>query len=796
MAARRARKPKRAEEEPLEREVELMAVKEVVVFPHLILPLLVGREASVRALEEALAHERGLLVVTQRDPGIEQPSRRDLYSVGTYCSILQALRLPEGGYRVVVQGLSRARIVKTRQRMPFFQVTMRRMEETPLEGDSARTGMQVVMNQFRQAVELGKPVPPELLVAVINIEEPGHLADVIGFHLDTALGEKQALLESPRATDRLRQVSVHLSRELEVLKIENRLQSRAEREMERGHREYFLRQQLKAIQEELGGLDEDEEEVRGFREAIESARMPDEAREHALKELKKLERTPPAAAERTVLSTYMDWLLEFPWSKTTEDRLDLKEASTILEEDHHGLKDVKERILEFLAVRQLAGAHKGPILCFVGPPGVGKTSLGRSIARALGRKFNRASLGGLRDEAEIRGHRRTYVGAMPGRIIQSLCQVGSRNPVIVLDEIDKLGRDFRGDPSAALLEALDPEQNREFKDHYLGVTVDLSEVMFLMTANVLDPVPPALRDRMEVIRLPGYTEEEKIRIALDFLIPRQLEQHGLSPAQFDVPEETVRQLIRTYTREAGVRNLDRQVARLCRKRARRLVEQGQARRLGPVLPRHLEKLLGVPPFEWGQEEPDPLPGAARGLSWTSTGGEVLMVEATLTDGRGRLVLTGSLGAVMKESARTAATWVRRFFHAHGLEFDYYAHDLHLHVPAGAIPKDGPSAGITMATALVSAISGCPVSSNLVMTGEITLRGRVMAVGGIKEKVLAAYNAGVKRVLLPRVNEKHLSEVPEKVRRRLSFVFVESMEQVLCQAIPDLSFVNRELTSRS
>ncbi len=781
--------PEPVSDEPAEREVELMALKEVVLFPHLIMPLLVGREPSVRALERALEHERGLFVVTQRDPGLDQPGRRDLYAVGTYCSILQALRLPEGGYRVVVQGLERARIVRTRQSKPFFRVSIRMLTERGASDEGARTGMQVVLNQFRQAVELGKDVPPELLVALINITDPGHLADVIGFHLDTGLLEKQALLECAHVGERLRQVSVHLSRELEVLKIENRLQSRAEREMEKGQREYFLRQQLRAIQEELGSGDEDEEEVRQLADTIARADLPGEVREHAEKELKKLERTPPAAAERTVLSTYLDWLLQVPWSSRTEDQLDLKRAAACLDEDHFGLKDVKERILEFLAVRQLAGSHKGPILCFVGPPGVGKTSLGRSIARALNRKFHRTSLGGVRDEAEIRGHRRTYVGAFPGRIVQSLCQAKSKNPVLVLDEIDKLGLDFRGDPSAALLEALDPEQNKEFKDHYLGATVDLSEVMFLLTANQLDPVPPALRDRMEVIRIPGYTEEEKIRIALDFLVHRQREAHGLTARQLSLPEETVRAVIRSYTREAGVRNLDRQIAALCRKRARQVVEKElSGRRPGAILPRHLEKMLGVPAFEWGADEREPrdLPGAARGLSWTSVGGEVLLIEANLTEGKGRLVLTGSLGQVMKESARAAATWVRSYCGRQGIPFDYYAHDLHLHVPSGAIPKDGPSAGITMATALVSAVTRLPVDWNVVMTGEITLRGRVMPVGGIKEKVLAAYNAGVQCVVLPRANQKNLQDVPDNVKSKLDFVFVEGMEEVLEVVLPTLA----------
>jgi ATP-dependent Lon protease len=731
-------------------------------------------------MEVAWRNERGLLVVTQRDSTLEEPGRRDLYSVGTYCSILQALRLPDGGYRVVVQGLARCKIVRTLQSRPYFRVRARLLADAPPSPRQARTAMQVVMNQFRQSVELGKQIPPELVVAVLNIEDPGHLADVAGFHLNLTTADKQALLEELDVAERLKRVSVHLSHELEVLKIESRLQSRAEQEMERGQREFFLRQQLKAIQEELGGLDEDQEEIQTLTEAVAAAGMPDEVKEHTLREIKKLERTPPASAERTVLRTYIDWMLQVPWGKHTEDRLDLREAQRILDEDHHGLQDVKERILEFLAVRQLAGSHKGPILCFVGPPGVGKTSLGRSIARALGRKFNRTSLGGIRDEAEIRGHRRTYVGALPGRIIQALCQVQSRNPVIVLDEIDKVGVDFRGDPSAALLEALDPEQNHEFKDHYLSVAVNLSEVMFILTANVLDTIPPALRDRMEVIRLPGYTEEEKLAIAQGFLLPRQRQEHGLQEGHLRLEEGAVRRIIREYTREAGVRNLDREIARLCRKVARRLVENPRRRSWPVIKARDLPRMLGVPRFEWGAEAEDRvrLPGAARGLSWTFAGGEILTIECSLVEGRGRLLLTGSLGKVMKESARLAASWVRS-----RCNFDYYRHDLHLHVPAGAIPKDGPSAGVTMATAIYSAVTKTPARWDLAMTGELTLRGLVMPVGGIKEKVLAAHNAGIFQVILPRENRKNLEEVPEPIVRRMKFHFVDRMEEVLSLAMP-------------
>ncbi len=769
-----------------ERELDLIPVKEVVLFPHLILPLLVGRERSVRALERALEAERGLVVVTQKDPSQEDPARRDLHSTGTYCSILQALRLPDGGYRAVVQGIARVRIQKTLQSRPCFKVLARTLEETVPSEREGENAMQVVMNQFRQAVELGKMIPPELVVAVLNIEDPGHLADVAAFHLDLSLAEKQALLETVDVAERLHRVSVHLSRELEILKIENRIQSRAEREMEKGHREYFLRQQLKAIQEELGHADEEQEEVAQISEEIRAAEMPEEVQAHALKELRKLERMNPISPERGVLRTWLDWMIQFPWSRMTEDRLDLAAAQKILEEDHYGLEDVKERILEFLAVRQLKGTHKGPILCFVGPPGVGKTSLGRSVARALGRQFNRTSLGGVRDEAEIRGHRRTYVGALPGRIIQALCTAGSRNPVIVLDEIDKVGTDFRGDPSAALLEALDPEQNHEFKDHYLAAPADLSAVMFILTANVLDTIPPALRDRMEVIRIPGYTEDEKVHIASDFLIPRQRQEHGLKEAQFGLEEETLLRILREYTREAGVRNLEREIARLCRKRARQIVESRSPRkRMRLLKSEDLPKLLGVPRFRWGSEDPGQnLPGAARGLSWTQAGGELLTIEASLIPGRGRLVLTGSLGQVMKESARAALSWVRSYAGRKGLDFDYYKHDFHLHVPEGAIPKDGPSAGVTMACAFLSAIRNRPVRWDLAMTGEITLRGRVMPVGGIKEKVLAAHNSGIHQVILPAENARNLEEIPEPIRKKMRFTFAERMEQVLEQALPE------------
>jgi len=769
-----------------EREFELLPVREVVVFPHLILPLMVGRERSVRALEHALEKQQGLVIVTQKDPAQSDPSRRDLYSVGTYCSILQALRLPDGGYRVVVQGIARVRVHKTLQSRPCFRVLTRPLEETVPSERQGEKAVQVVMNQFRQSVEMGKHVSPELVVAILNIDDPGHLADVSAYHLDLPLPEKQALLETLDVAERLRKVSVHLSRELEILKIENRLQSRAEREMEKGQREYFLRQQLKAIQEELGHADEQHEEVEQVAREIQAAQMPEPVQEHALRELRKLERMHPASAERGVVRTYLDWMVQFPWNRTTEDAIDLAEAQRILEEDHHGLQDVKERILEFLAVRRLKGDHKGPILCFAGPPGVGKTSLGRSIARALGRKFNRTSLGGVHDEAEIRGHRRTYVGALPGRILQALCTAGSRNPVIVLDEIDKVGADFRGDPSAALLEALDPEQNHEFKDHYLAVPTDLSSVMFILTANVLDTIPPALRDRMEVLRLPGYTEDEKVRIAADFLIPRQRSEHGLKDGQFAIEEAALRRIIREYTREAGVRNLEREIARLCRKRARQLVEASKPSRRRAALKAHdLPKLLGVPRFAWGAEEAGQgVPGAARGLSWTQAGGELLTIEASLTPGRGRLLLTGSLGRVMKESARAALSWVRAHAARTGLDFDYYQHDAHLHVPEGAIPKDGPSAGITMACAFLSAIRSRPVRWDLAMTGEISLRGRVMPVGGIKEKVLGAHNAGIFEVILPTGNAKDLQEVPEPIRQRMRFHLADSMEQVLALALPE------------
>ncbi len=769
-----------------EREFGLLPVREVVVFPHLIIPLLVGRERSIRVLERALEEERGLVVVTQKDPTQEDPSRRDLYSIGTYCSILQALRLPEGGYRVVVQGIARVRVHKTLQSRPCFRVLARTLEETVPSERQGEKAMQVVMNQFRQSVEMGKQISPELVVAVLNIDAPGHLADVSAYHLDLPLSDKQALLETLDVAERLHKVSVHLSRELEILKIENRIQSRAEREMEKGHREYFLRQQLKAIQEELGNADEEREEVEQLAREVQGAEMPEAVQEHALRELRKLERMHPASAERSVVRTYLDCMIQFPWNQTTEDRIDLAEAQRILEEDHHGLQDVKERILEFLAVRKLKGNHKGPILCFVGPPGVGKTSLGRSIARALGRKFNRTSLGGVHDEAEIRGHRRTYVGALPGRIIQALCTAGSRNPVIVLDEIDKVGADFRGDPSAALLEALDPEQNHEFKDHYMGVPTDLSSVMFILTANVMDTIPPSLRDRMEVLRIPGYTEDEKVCIASDFLIPRQRCEHGLKEGQFGLEDETLRRIIREYTREAGVRNLEREIAKLCRKRARQLVEASRPRRrVAHLKAQDLPRLLGVPRFHWGAEESGRgVPGAARGLSWTQAGGELLTIEASLTPGRGRLLLTGSLGQVMKESARAAMSWVRAHAGRAGLDFDYYQHDVHLHVPEGAIPKDGPSAGITMACAFLSAILNRAVRWDLAMTGEISLRGRVMAVGGIKEKVLGAHNAGVFEVILPAENAKDLQEVPEPIRQRMRFHLAESMEQVLTLALPE------------
>lgn len=766
-------------------ELPLIPLKDMVVFPYMVIPLLVGREKSIKALEEAMQLDHVVALVSQKEAEIQDPGPGDLFSVGTAAAVMQVLKLPDGTAKALVEGLSRIEVKQYLQTDPFIKVKAVELSETEERRKDKAVEREAftrnLLTQFEKCVRLGKPVPPEVLVAAFNIEEPGRLADFITFHLNLKLEERQQILEAVDPTDRLQSVSNYLSKELEILEIGSRIQSRVRDQMDKTQREYFLREQLKAIQKELGGLDEESAEIEEMKRKIKEAKMPTEVEKRALKEVERLERMPAIAAEAPVIRTYLDWLIGLPWSKKTKEKLDVKEAATVLDEDHYGLAQVKERVLEYLAVRQLADKMKGPILCFVGPPGTGKTSIGKSIARATGRKFIRISLGGIRDEAEIRGHRRTYVGALPGRIIQSIHHVGSRNPVFMMDEIDKVGADFRGDPSAALLEALDPEQNYAFSDHYLEVPFDLSDVMFITTANILDTIPHALRDRMEVIRFPGYTENEKLHIAEQFLIPKQLKEHGLSKERLTFKNDALQKLTREYTREAGVRNLEREIANVIRKVARQVVEGKEgAAILGA---QDLLGYLGPVKFRYGVAEEKDEIGVAVGLAWTEIGGDILSVEVTLMKGKGSLILTGQLGDVMRESAQAAVSYIRSKAREMGIEENFYEnYDIHIHVPAGAIPKDGPSAGITMATALASVLTKHPTRKDVGMTGEITLRGKVLPVGGIKEKVLAAHRAGLKTIILPKENEKELNEIEGHVREELRFVFVDHMDEVLTIAL--------------
>jgi ATP-dependent Lon protease len=758
----------------------VLPIHDLVIFPNFITPLYAGREGSVRAMEQAMREDRHLLVVTQRDPSIQNqdPPPEALYQLGTICRVLQMLTFPDGTVKAVIEGVVRGQVLEY---LPCDGYLGALVEPVFVEGEESlevEALVRGIKDQFQEILNLGKNLPPEAAERILNVEEPDLLMDLIAPHLNARTEDRQALLESTTLRNGLLRLRVLLEREREILQIERDIDIRVRREVGESQKEFILRERLKAIQEELGAADSLTMELEEVRQAIEAAQMSEEAHAKALKELDRLGKMPPMSPESGVIRTYLDWLCELPWQVRTEDHLDIQEAARILDEDHYGLPQVKERVLEFLAVRALTDKLRGPILCFVGPPGVGKTSIGRSIARCMGRKFVRISLGGVRDEAEIRGHRRTYIGAMPGRIMQTLKQVGVRNPVFMLDEVDKIGIDFRGDPSAALLEALDPEQNHEFSDHYLEVRFDLSQVMFLLTANVLDTIPPALRDRMEVIEFSGYIEDEKVRIAQQFLLPKQRENHGLRAEQLRLSEDTLRKIIREYTREAGVRHLERQIAGLCRKAARRIAE-GQASSL-QVHARHLHRLLGPPQFafELGKEEKDEV-GVAMGLAYTPVGGTLLAVEVAIMEGKGQLQLTGRLGEVMKESAQAGLTYARTRSTALGVDpARYDKMDIHIHVPEGATPKDGPSAGVTMATAIVSAVTNRPVRREVGMTGEITLRGHILPVGGIKEKILAAYRGLLSEVILPAENRRDVEDLPPKVRRHLRFHFVRHMDEVL------------------
>jgi ATP-dependent Lon protease len=769
----------------------VLPLKETVAFPNTMTPLAVGQERSVQLVNDVLSGDRLLVMVASKDPEIELPGPDDVYRVGVVGVVARMLKMPDGTLRILVNGAQRVRIDDFLRSDPYLVASIHEEPDVVTESPELDALVRHVQNTFSGIIDGVPYLPEELQIAIANVDDPAMLAHMIAGSLRIKTEDKQALLEDVDVTSRLRRISEILAREVEVMELGSKIQSQVQSEMDKAQREYFLRQQLKAIQEELGEADEMQAEMNDLRKQIEEAELPDNVRQAAERELSRLERLPPAAAEHGVIRTYLEWIISLPWSKSTEDNLDLKHARKVLDADHYDIDKVKERIIEYLAVRKLKPDSRGSILCFVGPPGVGKTSLGRSISRALERRFERISVGGVRDEAEIRGHRRTYIGAMPGTIIRALRDAESNNPVFMIDEIDKMGADFRGDPSSAMLEVLDPEQNESFRDHYLDLPFDLSNVMFITTANVLEAIPSALRDRMEVIQLAGYTAEEKHEIARRYLIPRQIERNGLRPSQIEIKDDVIDLVIEEFTREAGVRNLERELGSLCRKVAREFAE-GNAKRKVTVTPAKARQMLGKRRFFSEARRRTSEPGVATGLAWTPVGGEVLFVEATDFPGSGQLTITGQLGDVMRESAQAALSWVR----AHVAELnpdlpaDYFqTHDLHVHVPAGAIPKDGPSAGVAMATALASLISRRPVRADTAMTGELTLTGLVLPIGGLKEKALAAQAGGLKRVIAPRLNEEDIDEIPEHLRKDLDFIFVERIEDALAEALEPLGSPN-------
>ena len=757
-------------------DLPVLPVRNMVLYPWVMVPILVGRGKSVRLIDDVLTKSKIIGLVAQKDADTEDPTDDDLFSFGTAGVILKMLKFPDGSLRVLIQGLRRFRVREFTATEPYFRANVELLDDL-LEKDSELEALvHNLRQQFQKLIEHSPIIPAEVQITAMNISDAGKLADFVATHLNIELADMQALIETLSVKERLKKVTVLLTRELEVLELGSKIQNSIKEEMDQKQREYYLREQLKAIKKELGEDGGEAGEVDEFRELIRKAKMPDEVEKEALKELDRMGRMHPDAAEYTVSRTYLDWLTALPWQRSTQDRLDIAEAKVILDEDHFGLDKVKERILEYLAVLKLKRDLKGPILCFVGPPGVGKTSLGKSIARALGRKFKRISLGGIRDEAEIRGHRRTYIGSLPGRIIRTLRQLESNNPVILLDEVDKIGTDFRGDPSSALLEVLDPEQNNTFTDHYLDVPFDLSRTMFIATANILDPIPAPLRDRMEVLELPGYTSKEKLSIARKYLVPKQITNHGLTPQQFTITDEALDLVITGYTREAGVRNLEREVASLCRKVAKKVAEGTSSGETIDV--EQVTVLLGSERYFGETSERTDRPGVAIGLAWTPVGGDILFIEATKMKGKKSFKVTGQLGDVMRESAEAALSYVRSRAVDLKIDEDFFENmDIHIHIPAGGIPKDGPSAGVTLATALASLLTGVPVRHDVAMTGEITLRGRILPVGGIKEKVLAAHRAGVKELLIPERNEKDLEDVPEEVRSELKFHFVRDIDQV-------------------
>ncbi|TKJ90128.1 endopeptidase La [Paenibacillus sp. CFBP13512] len=763
------------------RRFPLLPLRGLLVYPSMVLHLDVGRDKSVKALEKAMVDDNLILLCSQSEVSIEEPSEDEIFRIGTVAKVRQMLKLPNGTIRVLVEGLERAEIIQYIDNEEYYEVQARELPEEETNDPEVSALMRTVLTQFEHYINLSKKVTPETLAAVSDIEEPGRLADVITSHLLIKIKDKQDILETVDIRARLERLLDILNNEREVLELERKINQRVKKQMEKTQREYYLREQMKAIQKELGEKEGRAGEVEELRQQLSELTVPEKVQEKIEKEIDRLEKMPASSAEGSVIRNYVDWLISLPWSKSTDDDLDLHHAEAILNEDHYGLDKPKERVLEYLAVQKLVKKLKGPILCLVGPPGVGKTSLARSIAKSLGREFVRISLGGVRDEAEIRGHRRTYVGAMPGRIIQGMKTAGSTNPVFLMDEIDKMASDFRGDPSAALLEVLDPEQNNTFSDHFIEVPFDLSNVMFVTTANSVQSIPRPLLDRMEMLSIPGYTELEKMQIAKQYLLPKQTEEHGLTPEQLEIGEDALLRMIREYTRESGVRNLEQQVAALCRKAAKAIVSDNLEK--VSIEPDQIKDYLGVPKFRYGLIEKEDQIGSVTGLAWTEVGGETLTIEVTVVPGSGKLMLTGKLGDVMKESAQAAFSYTRSKAKALHIADDFHEkNDIHIHIPEGAIPKDGPSAGITIATALISALTGRPVSKEVAMTGEITLRGRVLPIGGLKEKTLAAHRAGYKKILLPMDNERDLRDIPESVRNDLTFVPVSHMDQVLEEAL--------------
>ena len=779
--------PQATDEAKQERsELPVLPIRNTILLPNMIVPLLIGRDQSMKAVEAAMSKDHVMFVVTQLDEELEEPGPDDVYSVGVEGIIDRLLKMPDGSTSVLVRGIRRLRRIESTQTKPFMQAQVERVleEAEPTLGLEALTRAILVL--FEKCVKLSHTLPDEAYITAMNIDKPGLLADFIASSIEPPIPVRQGILEAFNVEERLQKTSILLSKELNILELEHLIHDQVQQEVDKTQREYFLREQLKAIQRELSEIDPAMRDNQELREKIETCGMPDDVKDRAFKELERLSLLPSMAPDTGVIRTYIDWLVSLPWSKTTEDRLEIAEAAAILEQRHYGLDKVKERILEYIAVRKLSHSTRSPILCFVGPPGVGKTSLGRSIAEALNRKFVRLSLGGIHDEAEIRGHRRTYVGALPGRILQTMKTAGTTNPLFMLDEIDKIGADFRGDPSAALLEILDPEQNNAFSDHYLEVPYDLSQVMFLTTANVLHPIPAALRDRLEVIELPGYSEEEKVHIARQFLVPKQMNEHGLKPSRVEIEDAAISRIIHEYTFEAGVRNLEREIATVMRKVTRKVVEGRRTKT--KISAEKIPDYLGTQKHFYGQVEEEDEVGVATGVAWTGAGGDLITVEATLLEGRGNLTLTGQLGDVMKESAQAALSYARARASQFGIEARFYEkYDIHLHLPAGAIPKDGPSAGITMATALISALTKRATRRDVAMTGEITLRGRILPIGGVKEKVLAAHRAGIKTFILPKRNMKDLEDVPSEVLHDLRFVPVERMDDVIGEALYDAPF---------